>query len=41
MMAQFWRIVREWRSDWRRYWSPHIPISAARRAQLRRTYLED
>jgi hypothetical protein len=41
MIAQFLRILREWREDWRAYWSPHIPISAARRQQLRRTYLED
>jgi hypothetical protein len=41
VIRQLWRIMREWRHRWDIWTSPHIPLSAERRQQLRRTYLED
>lgn len=41
MIAQFLRILAEWRQRWQARNVPHVALDAARRQQLRRTYLED
>jgi hypothetical protein len=41
MIAQFWRIVRGWMDAWQSRKVPRVALDAARRQQLRRTYLED
>jgi hypothetical protein len=41
VIAQFWRIVRGWIAAWQSRNVPKVALDAARRQQLRRTYLED